>query len=184
MSLLVGIVMAYTDPNFQITKTDDWIYNMFTFLISGLTLGAFAHMGFFAYLTLNYIALSIFKKSYLWIAFQGFVTVFVLVEVAVNLYDANFPVYTYWSLPIVLTLASLAVAWRKARETTTNAWIPSMFFMIVVTVLEGNPAFRTENLSSLVYMLLPLFVCNTYQILKLHRILGAKSPLSDAAKAG
>jgi len=183
VSLVVGIVMAYMDPDFAIPKADDWIFNMFTFLFSGLTLGAFAHMGFFAYLTLNYIALSIFKKPYLWIAFQGFVTVFVLAEVVINTYDTSFPKTTYWVLPIVLILASLAVSWRKVRETTSNAWVPSLFFMIVVTVLEGNPAFRSGSISSLVYMLLPLFACNTYQILQLHRILETKSPLSGAAKA-
>lgn len=184
VSLAVGIVMAYLDPDFAIPKADDWIYNMFTFLFSGLTLGAFAHMGFFAYLTLNYIALSIFKKPYLWIAFQGFVTLFVLVEVAINLYGTSFPPMTYWALPVLLVLASLAVSWRKVRETTKSAWVPSLFFMIVVTVLEGNPAFRSGSISSLVYMMLPLFACNTYQILQLHRILEAKSPLPDAAKAG
>jgi len=184
VSVIVGIAMAMADPNFTIPKADDWIYNLFSFLFAGLTLGAFAHMGFFAYLTLNYIALSIFKKSYLWMAFQGFVTVFVLVEVAVNLYGSDFPGISYVMLPVVLVLASLAVSWRKVRETSSGAWVPSLFFMIVVTVLEGNPAFRQGSLSSLIYMLLPLFVCNTYQILMLHRILEAKSPLSGAAKAG
>ena len=183
VSLASGLVMAYADPNFEIPKADDWIYNMFSFLIAGLTLGAFAHMGFFAYLMLNYIALSIFKKSYLWMAFQGFAVVFVLVEVAVNMYGTDFPASAYWVLPIVLVLCSVAVAWRKVRETKASAWVPCLFFMIAVTVLEGNPAFRTGSISSLVYMLLPLFACNAYQILQLHRIVGAKSPMSGAVKA-
>ena len=182
VSLVVGVVMAYLDPDFAIPKADDWIYNLFTFLFSGLTLGAFAHMGFFAYLTLNYIALSIFKKPYLWVALQGFATLFALVEVVINLYDTSLPASTYWLLPALLVLASAAVSWRKARETTKSAWVPSLFFLIVVTVLEGNPAFRSGSISSLIYMLLPLFACNTYQILQLHRILEAKAPLAGAAK--
>lgn len=182
VSVVVGVVMAYMDPDFAIPKADDWIYNLFTFLFSGLTLGAFAHMGFFAYLTLNYIALSIFKKPYLWVALQGFATIFALVEVVINLYDTSFPPSTFWLLPVLLVAAAAAVSWRKVKETTKSAWVPSLFFMIVVTVLEGNPAFRSGDISSLIYMLLPLFACNTYQLLQLHRILDTKAPLAGAAK--
>lgn len=186
VSLIVGVAMIYIHPapDVKIVKLDDWLYNLFNFLVSGLTLGAFSHMGFFAYLILNYIALSIFKKPYLWIALQGFITVFVLVEVAVNMYDTSFPSQTFWVFPLVLVIASLLVAWRKVKETASSAWVPSLFFMIAVTVLEGMPAFREGDISSLVYMLLPLFACNSYQILKLHHILDVKSPLQGAAKAG
>jgi KinB signaling pathway activation protein len=184
VSIIMGIVMAYMDPNFKIPKADDWIYNIFNMFLSGLTLGAFAHMGFFAYLMLNYIARSIFKQPYLWLAFQGFVTAFVLVEVAINMYDTNFPKSAFWMLPAALTLCSSLVAWRKVQETTSNSWIPSLFFMIAITVLEGNPAFKTGSISALVYMLLPLFVCNSYQIMKLHRILDMKTAVPGTAKAG
>ncbi|WP_219644103.1 KinB-signaling pathway activation protein [Cohnella sp. CFH 77786] len=184
VSVLTGIVMKLADPTFVIPKADDWVYNIFNMFLSGLTLGAFAHMGFFAYLTLNYIARSIFKRPYLWVAFQGFVVAFVLVEVAVNMYGTNFPSHAFWLLPVVLTACSALVAWRKAKETSKGAWIPSLFFMIAITVLESNPAFRTGSISALVYMLLPLFVCNTYQIMRLHRILDAKAPVPGEAKAG
>jgi len=180
VSLVTGVIMANLDPGFEIPKADDWLYNLTNMLLSGLTLGAFAHMGFFAYLTLNYIARSIFKRPYLWVAFQGFVTVFVLVEVAVNLYDTNFPDYAFWAVPLALAAASAVVSWRKVKETTAGSWVPAMFFMIVITVLEANPAFREGSIAALVYMMLPLFLCNTYQLMMLHRLLGDKSAGPEA----
>lgn len=184
VSLASGLLMASLDPGFEIAKPGDWLYNATTMFLSGLTLGAFAHMGFFAYLTLNYIARSIFKRPYLWVTFQGFVTAFVLLEVGLNMYDTNFPDYAFWAVPVVLMALSTVVAWRKVRETSSGAWVPSLFFMIAITVLEGNPGFRSGQLSSLVYMMLPLFICNTYQLLQLHRLLrvseGGKAPLAEA----
>ena len=174
-SLVIGVSMQVTDPDYSHLRADEWAYNVLMMVLSGFTMGAFAHMGFFAYLMLNYIARSIFKRPYLWIALQGFVTVFVLVEIAVNVYDTKLPAASYWALPLALAAASLLVAWWKTSETNAGAWIPTLFFLIVVTVLEGIPSFRTAldtgKISSLVYQLAPLFICNTYQIMKLHRVL-------------
>ena len=183
VSLVLGVIMVLLD-SFEIPKADDWLYNLMQMFLSGVTLGAFAHMGFFAYLTLNYIARSIFRKPYLWVAAQGFVTVFVLVELAVNLYGSGFPGYIFWAFPLVLTAASVLVAWIKVRETTTASWIPALFFMVAVTALEAIPAFREESVPSLVYMTLPLFLCNAYQLMMLHRLLGDPPEKNSALQAG
>jgi KinB signaling pathway activation protein len=186
VSLILGVIMVMLDT-FEIPKADDWLFNLTQMFLSGLTLGAFAHMGFFAYLTLNYIARSIFKRPYLWVACQGFVTVFMLVEVAVNLYDSDFPGYAFWAVPLVLAAASAAVSWIKVKETTSASWIPALFFMIVITVLEAIPAFREGSIASLIYMVLPLFLCNAYQLMMLHRLLGdplAKPSAPQASQPG
>lgn len=186
VSLVLGVIMVMLDT-FEIPKADDWLFNLTQMLLSGFTLGAFAHMGFFAYLTLNYIARSIFKRPYLWVAAQGFVTVFVLVELAVNLHGSGFPGYAFWMVPLVLVAASTLVAWVKVKETSSASWIPALFFMIVVTVLEAIPAFREQTIPSLVYMVLPLFLCNAYQLMMLHRLLGdplAKPAAPEASQPG
>lgn len=170
-ALVIGVCMQLSDPEFRDVGTGGWLYNMFQMTMSGFTFGAFAHMGFFAYLMLNYIARSIFKRPQLWVALQGFTAVFVLVEIAYWTYDTNFPPAVFWVVPVLLAAVSLLAAWRKAYETTRGAWVPALFFLIVVTTLEAIPAFRTGSLYSLVFQMVPLFVCNTYQIMKLHHIL-------------
>lgn len=176
---VTGVCMQLTDPDFRNIATDGWLYNIIMMSLIGLTFGAFSHMGFFAYLMLNYIARSIFKRPYLWVALQGFFALFVLAEIAYWTYDSNFPGFTFWAVPVVLLIASISVAWRKTHETSSGAWIPTVFFLIAITVLEGIPAFRTGEISSLIFQLIPLFVCNTYQILQLHRILGS-APVKGA----
>lgn len=181
---VTGVCMQVTDPEFRNIEADGWLYNILMMALIGLTFGAFAHMGFFAYLMLNYIARSIFKRPYLWIALQGFIALFVLVEIAYWTYGTNFPNSTYWAVPTILLAVSLIVAWRKVNETASGAWLPTVFFMIAVTVLEAIPAFRTGSISSLIFQLVPLFVCNAYQIMQLHRILGSTGTTGVAVKAG
>ncbi|KIL36348.1 hypothetical protein SD71_08275 [Cohnella kolymensis] len=178
---VTGLCLLVADPEFRVIKADGWLYNIVMMGLSGLTFGAFAHMGFFAYLMLNYIARSIFKRPYLWVALQGFIAVFVLAEIAYWTYGTNFPSNTYWAVPLLLLVLSLIVAWRKVNETTSGAWIPTLFFMVAVTVVEAIPTFRTGNISSLIFQMAPLFVCNAYQIMQLHRILDRAGTLKSAA---
>ncbi|MBN2980463.1 MULTISPECIES: KinB-signaling pathway activation protein [Cohnella] len=178
-AVVVGGALQLMDLEFRDVGTKGWLYNLFMMAIAGLSFGAFSHMGFFAYLMLNYISRSVFKRPYLWVAAQAFITLFVLAEIAFWTYDSEFPAATFWLLPILLTGAAAAVAWRKAQETTAGAWIPTMFFMIAVTAVEALPSFRSGNIASLVFYMIPLFVCNTYQILKLHRILGAPAQAAN-----
>ena len=183
-ALVVGVCMQLSDPTFRNIKADGWLYNMFQMAMIGFTFGAFAHMGFFAYLMLNYIARSIFKRPQMWVALQGFVAFFVLVEIAYWTYGTDFPQATFWAVPLALLAASVIVAWRKVNETTAGAWVPTVFFLVAVTVLEAIPAFRTGSMSSLVFQMVPLFICNAYQIMKLHKILNVPAPAAETAKAG
>ncbi|TJY38834.1 hypothetical protein E5161_19420 [Cohnella pontilimi] len=176
-ALLTGMLMKVVDPKFE---GGDWL----GWIVSGLLFGAIAHTGFFSYLMLNYIARSIFKRPYSWVALQGFIALFVIAEIAYWTYDSVYPAATFWALPLSLLAASLVVAWRKSAETTSASWIPTLFFMIAATTLEAIPAFQTQSLPSLVMLIVPLFLCNTYQIMQLHRILGGKVQVSAGVKTG
>lgn len=186
-SLITGVCMQLADPQFRNIEADGWLYNILMIALSGMTFGAFAHMGFFAYLMLNYIARSIFKSKYTWLSLQAFVTLFVLVEIVYWTYgEEKLPVHTFWLMPLVLLGASLLIAWRKVSETSSGAWIPTLFFLISLSVLEAIPSFQAnEGILPLVFQLLPLFVCNAYQIMMLHRILDkSEAPNKTPAEAG
>jgi KinB signaling pathway activation protein len=180
-AMVAGAALKASDPGY---RDGGWTFNLLMMALGGLTFGAFAHMGFFAYLTLNYIARSIFKRPYLWVALQGFITVFVLAEIAYWTSMGNFPKSAFWAVPLALLLVSVLVSWKKASETSSGAWIPSLFYLIAVTAIEAIPGFQEGRLTSLVFMLAPLFVCNAYQILMLHRILDSKTKLVPEAHTG
>lgn len=179
ITILIGAVVTVVgsvciqlfNPDFRNVEASGWLSYVLMMALIGMTFGAFAHMGFFAYMMLNYIARSIFKRPYSWVAIQGFIALFVLVEIAYWTYDTNFPSLTYLLLPLALIVGSVLVAWMKVSQTSTGAWIPTIFFLVAITAMESVPVFKTGDISSLLYQMVPLFICNAYQIMQLHRIL-------------
>jgi KinB signaling pathway activation protein len=183
VTVIGSVCIQLFNPDFRNVEATGWLSYILMMALIGMTFGAFAHMGFFAYLMLNYIARSIFKRPYSWVAIQGFIALFVLAEIAYWTYDTNFPSATFWAVPLALLGASMLVAWAKSHQTSAGAWVPTIFFMVAITVLESIPVFRTGDISSLMYQMIPLFICNGYQIMQLHKILG-KSPAAAPAISG
>ena len=183
-----GVPLQASDPEFRNVGLSGWLYNIWMMILSGLALGSVAHLGFFAYLMLNYVARSMFRRPYLWVALQGFTTVFALGELVYWMAaEQGLSAAVKWTVPLALTAASLLVAWRKVRETSPGAWIPALFFLVVGTLVEAIPAFRVsfqeDNPLSLTLSLVPLFICSAYQLMRLHRVLD-KTPLLPAEDAG
>jgi KinB signaling pathway activation protein len=150
-----------------------YIFNGVNMFGVGLMYSVFAQMGFFAYLMLNYIALSIFRRMELWKVLQVILTVIVLIDlVALPLIQFSHPKawYIYATVPALLLVGAWVVGYFKVKATNASAWIPTLFFMIVVTSIEAVPAFKIDHVKDIVQMLIPLFACNAWQILKLHQL--------------
>jgi KinB signaling pathway activation protein len=135
-------------------------------------------MGFFAYLTVHRFGLGIFKSASLWNAVQTVFILFVLFDFVylryVTFAKAGDNLVPYIGLAVFIFIISLAVAWFKMRQTTQSAFIPTLFFMIVATIVEWVPVLKVNETSWLYLMMFTLLACNAYQILILHK-LNAKS---------
>ncbi|HUC91756.1 MAG TPA: KinB-signaling pathway activation protein [Paenibacillus sp.] len=170
---LTGSILAWTDPSFDLKGLKGAGFNAGMMALTGLLFGAFAHMGFFAYLTLNYIALGIFRRGYLWTTLQAYTTLFGIVLFGYRLYENREALngWIFWALPAFLTAAAWCVALVKTKQTNKNALFPTLFLLIVGTVLEAWPSMSDDNnLPALIFMIVPLFACNAYQILMLHKL--------------
>ncbi|ACT04250.1 KinB-signaling pathway activation protein [Paenibacillus sp. JDR-2] len=184
VTVISGSIMQWTDQSFGFMGLEAAGFNAFMMAMVGLLIGAFSQMGFFAYLTLNYIALSIFRKSYLWNALQGYTTIFAVFGLGYMLYEQRTNNWFFWVLPLVLLICSLAVAYVKVSQTKPSAFVPTTFLMFFVTFVEAWPALQGEtNISAIVFMIIPLFVCNAYQILMLHRLLHKNTTTDSATSA-
>ncbi|WP_312505906.1 KinB-signaling pathway activation protein, partial [Bacillus luti] len=75
----------------------------------------------------------------------------------------------------VLFVFGAIVAYVKSKETNKKAFVPALFFMVVVTILEWVPALRINDTDWLYLMVIPLLLCNAYQLLILHRLIGRAS---------
>lgn len=184
VTVVSGSIMQWTDQSFGFMGLEAAGFNAFMMAMVGLLIGAFSQMGFFAYLTLNYIALSIFRKSYLWNALQGYTTLFAVFGLGYMLYEQRTNEWFFWVLPLALLICSLIVAYVKVKQTKPSAFVPTAFLMFFVTFVEAWPALQGEtNISAIVFMIIPLFVCNAYQILMLHRLLQKNTTTDSATSA-
>ncbi|MCU4992064.1 KinB signaling pathway activation protein KbaA [Bacillus cereus] len=145
----------------------------------GFIFSVISQMGFFAYLTIHRFGLGMFRSSSLWNAVQLFFIAFVLFDFVYlrSVLIANGEVSLGNNILVagILFVFGAIVAYVKSKETNKKAFVPALFFMVVVTILEWVPALRINDTDWLYLMVIPLLLCNAYQLLILHRLIGKTS---------
>ena len=145
----------------------------------GFIFSVISQMGFFAYLTIHRFGLRMFRSSSLWNIVQLFFIAFVLFDFVYlrSVLIANGEVSLGNNILVagVLFMFGAIVAYIKSKETNKKAFVPALFFMVVVTILEWVPALRINDTDWLYLMVIPLLLCNAYQLLILHRLIGKTS---------
>lgn len=145
----------------------------------GFIFSVISQAGFFAYLTVHRFGLGMFRS--LWNAVQLVLIMFVLFDLVYFRYmvfaDKGDSIIPYVLTALFILAVGLAVAYIKSAQTNKGAFVPALFFMVVVTVIEWFPVLRINDRDWLYLMLIPLLVCNAYQLLILHKLTGgAGSP--------
>ncbi|MBM7705105.1 KinB-signaling pathway activation protein [Metabacillus iocasae] len=141
----------------------------------GFIFSIISQMGFFAYLTIHRFGLGIFKSVSLWNAIQIVLIGFVVFDLVYFRYRAfaaeGDSVTPYLVLAMYVLVVGLIVAYLKMKQTNREAFVPALFFIVVVTTLEWFPALRINEEGWLYLMLFPLLICNTYQLLILPKLI-------------
>ncbi|MFJ7978548.1 KinB-signaling pathway activation protein [Peribacillus sp. NPDC096379] len=154
------------------------LLSVFVWLVGvGLIFSVISQAGFFAYLTIHRFGLGIFKSASLWNGIQIVLIAFVLGDLVYFRYtefaDKGEGVLPFVYPALFLLIFGAIVAYFKVKQTNKQAFIPALFFMTVITVLEWVPVLRTDDDSWLYFMLYPLLICNVYQLLILNRLIHA-----------
>ncbi|CAM4013012.1 KinB-signaling pathway activation protein [Geobacillus sp. FSL K6-0789] len=140
----------------------------------GFIFSVISQAGFFAYLTVHRFGLGMFRS--LWNAVQLVLIIFVLFDLVYFRYmvfaDKGDSIIPYVLTALFILAVGLAVAYIKSAQTNKGAFVPALFFMVVVTVIEWFPVLRINDRDWLYLMLIPLLVCNAYQLLILHKLTG------------
>ncbi|WP_108671980.1 KinB-signaling pathway activation protein [Peribacillus acanthi] len=183
---IVGFIARWEEFKhlFSPFSAGEVLTTFFWFLGVGLIFSVISQMGFFAYLTIHRFGLGIFKTERLWNWVQIVLIAFVLFDLVYLRYIAfgkGDSIIPYIGMAVLVLVVALVVAYIKMKQTNHHAFIPSLFFMIVVTVIEWVPVLRANDEGWLFFMLVPLLVCNAYQLLILAR-LNEKSQKELAAK--
>jgi len=176
ITLVMGLSLQIIQGEFQnFNGPMDGVLNVVQLILSGFTVSVYSQMGFFAYLTLNFIAIGLFRKT--WPYIQVALTVIALLDLMflrMLLADNGTQRGGDAMNDILLGLAVLAVAlivgYFKVKATNRTAFIPTLFFMIAITTVETLSALNISGIATW-YVYLPLAACNAYQVLMLNRIL-------------
>lgn len=173
---IVGFILRWSEFEQLLAKSDIlevisivvWLMGM------GLIFSVISQMGFFAYLTVHRFGLGIFRSASLWNKAQLVLIAFVLFDLVYFRHsffaEKGESIIPYIFPALAILLFGLIIAWQKAKLTNKEAFIPALFFMIVVTVLEWMPAIRVNDKVWLYLMLITLLACNAYQLLMLHKL--------------
>lgn len=142
----------------------------------GFIFSVISQMGFFAYLTIHRFGLGMFRSASLWNSVQVVLILFVLFDLVYFRYQVfagkGESIVGYILVALFILVVGLAVAYVKSVQTNRGAFIPALFFMVVVTVIKWFPVLRINDKDWLYLMLLPLLICNAYQLLILHKLTG------------
>lgn len=173
---IVGFIVRWNEfqPYFtdfdikSIVLTTIWLIGM------GFLFSLVSQLGFFAYLTVHRFGLGIFKTASLWNGVQVVLILFALYDVIDWRYEkfakTDDSLIPYLWPAIFLVAVGLTVAWFKMKQTNRGAFIPALFVMIVVTIVEWVPAIRVNDNSWFYLMMFALMTCNAYQLLILHKL--------------
>lgn len=149
-------------------------------LLLGLTFSSVSLLGFFCYLVFQWLAKGLIQENKI---YHGFLVVvaFLCTTYLIYIFYAQFAQEALWIrllLPFVLLLISILVAWLKVKWTNQTAWIPTLFFMVVVTTLESIPSINPKEgqlpIENVFFTILILLLCNAWQILQLHWLTAKK----------
>jgi KinB signaling pathway activation protein len=179
---IIGIILNWSEYEKLFLRSD--VLEIIAVLVwhigVGFIFSVISQMGFFAYLTIHRFGLGIFRSDSLWNSVQVVLILFVLFDLVYFRYQVfavkGESIVSYILVALFILIVGLIVAYIKSAQTNKGAFVPALFFMVVVTVIEWFPALRINNEDWLYLMLFPLLVCNAYQLLILHKLTGvAKS---------
>ncbi len=152
----------------KILATVIWMF------VLGMVFSVLSQMGFFAYLTVHRFGLGIFKSSSLWNGIQVVLILFALFDLVYFRYktfaENGEGILLYLAPAVMILIVGLIVAYFKVKQTNKSAFIPAVFFMTVITIVEWVPALRTDDPRWVYLMIFPLIVCNIYQLFILHKL--------------
>lgn len=138
----------------------------------GFIFSLISQAGYFAYLTVHRFGLGMFKS--LWGPVQILFTAFVLFDLVYLRYttfaEQGDSLVPYMIPALLILIYGLIVAYFKMKQTNRLAFIPALFFMVSITIIEWVPALRANERDWMLLMIFPILICNTWQLFILHKL--------------
>ncbi|MEY8598319.1 MULTISPECIES: KinB-signaling pathway activation protein [Mammaliicoccus] len=177
-TLLIGVIVTYISSLIfgydKVTKylvageVGEFVAASIWFVVVGLLVATISQLAYFIYLFINQLGIGIFGK--IWPHVQIVVTVFAIFDLVYFRFlrfGGTDQIISFIWLPIVVIIVAIITSNIKNKQSKKNLWIPSMFFMIVMTTVELIPFLRVEDTSWIYLTIFGLLLCNSYQLIML-----------------
>ncbi len=154
------------------------------YMIYGFLFSVISQTGFFAYMFINQFGLSLFRSF--WPTTQLLIVGFVVFDLIYFPYigaDGEIALYIFILISFAILIYSILIAYVKAKQTHKRAFVPALFFMVVLTAIEWVPGLRTGEVDHATLMIITLLACNTYQLLKLHHLTATDDEKKQAPRS-
>ncbi|WP_208917634.1 KinB-signaling pathway activation protein [Paenibacillus uliginis] len=170
-AVIAGLVLQFATGTIQFKGAVDMLIYPLILLGYGALVSVYSQLGFFAYLTLNYMGVGVFKRK-TWEYIQIVLSVLALLELMFLRTFVGGEQNLTWDLTlgIGILITAIIVTYLKVRYTNIHALIPTMFFMLAITILEIIGVLKIGVNNATVFIIIPLLACNAYQILTLHKV--------------
>ncbi|WP_339237979.1 KinB-signaling pathway activation protein [Paenibacillus sp. FSL R5-0517] len=182
-ALGTGLIMMLVNGE-KTNGLNDFLLYLLILFGSGVMISVYSQMGFFAYLILNYMGKGVFPKRS-WQIVQIVLTVLALLDVMfLRLFvGGDRERMSDIVLGIIILAAAIVTAYVKVKLTHLSALVPTLFFMIAVTIVETIGVLRIDVNAATIFIVVPLLLCNAYQMLILHRLVDVPAKPSVSGKA-
>jgi len=171
-AVIAGLALQFVNGRIDFKSVADFFLYPLILFGYGMLVSVYAQLGFFAYLILNYMGNGVFPPK-IWKYIQLVLSVLALLELIFlrTVVGGERSVLSDLILGIFILLAAVIVSYFKVKSTNISAWIPTLFFMTAISIVEIIGVLRIGVDSATVFIVVPLIACNAFQILMLHRIL-------------
>ncbi|GIP30546.1 KinB-signaling pathway activation protein [Paenibacillus sp. J23TS9] len=176
VSIITGFLLPYSRESISFKDTSDILFYLLILFGFGAMTSVYSQLGFFAYMILNYTAIGVFPRK-AWQYIQFVLAILALLEVMFFrsfVGRENSSQMADLLLGIAILIVAVAVAYFKVRATNPSAWVPTIFFMTAITIVEMVGGLKINDNNATVFIVVPLLACNAYQILILHKLLKSK----------
>lgn len=175
VSIITGFVLPFSRESISFKDVSDVLFYLLILFGFGAMTSVYSQLGFFAYMILNYTATGVFSRK-VWQYIQLVLAVLALLEV---MFFRSFVGREHSQIADILLgsgilIIAIIVAYFKAKATNATAWVPTIFFMTAVTIVEMVGGLQINVNNATVFIVVPLLACNAYQILILHKLLKPK----------
>ncbi|WP_062350460.1 KinB-signaling pathway activation protein [Bacillus kwashiorkori] len=173
VTVITGIFVSFEEYKGYIANLEflEILVAVAWLFVLGLLFSVISQMGFLAYLMIHRLGLELFRS--LWNGVQFVLIAFVFFDLIYFRYRAfaepGDSVLPYFLIALFILLIGIVVAYVKSQQSNKKAFIPALFFMMVITTIEWVPVLQHNDPNWLHLMLYPLLICNTYQLLTLQK---------------